>query len=591
MVIGIYGPWGSGKTTLMETVGNSLKNKEYDNAAVFRLCKTVWFQAWKYNEEEQILAGLIEEIFRTMKRDNFFEASKAEIEKLIKRFKPFKIMGKAMDTLTGFDPVELVGELAHKQKLGFYDTFQEFFDRLIWSYTRMRPKVDANEAPDDQKGVLVVFIDDLDRCPKDRIVRVLETIKLFMDKKGCVFVIGADNEIIETALADNFGTDGALRFMDKIVQVTFRLPHIPVIMPAIQHNPRRLKRFINNASLLEGLLRNSKMEMTSEHLLFWNLLDLAYSRLAREVMENPATLEVLRGHAQKLAKQNQGDERWDLSQEMLKEVPQSLQGYLQDKRLVDLVVQFDITREQLTSLITLSSIVITEEEKAGDERAWPTVSGDEMVLIPAGEFLYGEDRKPTTIETEFYMDIFPVTNSQFAAFVDNKGYERDDCWMPDGVKWRNQKEIAGPKFWTDEKWNKPDHPVVGVSWYEADAYARWAKKDLPTEIQWERAARGTDGRKYPWGDEFDKEKCNTIESKIQRTTRVNRYPNGVSPEGCYDMAGNVFEWTASNYNKDSYVLRGGCWDFNRDVARCADRFRGVPSARLDSFGFRCVRTK
>jgi hypothetical protein len=478
----------------------------------------------------------------------------------------------------------------------------------------MRPKLSVDEAPNDTKGALVVFIDDLDRCPQERIVCILETIKLFMDKKGCVFVLGADNEIIEAALSKSFGPEGALRFMDKIVQVTFRLPqipadgfatfidtiapqvrqsiepHLPVIMPAIRHNPRQLKRFLNNVSLLEGLLRNSNVDVQFTHLLFWNVLDLVYPRLAKDLTENPAILDILGGHVRALLEQNPDAERWDPSQEMLKSVPKSLQGYLQDKKLVDLVNQFSITREQLTCLCTLSSVVVAEEEKIIEDPAREIRVGvDDMVLVPAGKFLYGDEKKPTVIENDFYIDIYPVTNGQFVKFIEEKGYEKDDLWSPEGLQWRNENKVNKLKYWKIEKWSQLEHPVVGVSWYEADAYARWADKALPTEVQWERAARGADGREYPWGDKFDKEKCNTKESGIGQTTRVKRYPNGISPEGCYDMAGNVFEWTTSEYDKERYVLRGGCWSYLQSGARCAFRGRSSPGYQGNNIGFRCVR--
>ena len=107
------------------------------------------------------------------------------------------------------------------------------------------------------------------------------------------------------------------------------------------------------------------------------------------------------------------------------------------------------------------------------------------------------------------------------------------------------------------------------------------------------AVRGTDGREYPWGNEFDSEKCNTAESKIGKTTRVTRYPNGLSPVGCYDMAGNVWEWTSNWYDneKTMRVLRGGSWDDFRVIARCVYRGRTHPNERSYSIGFRCARTK
>ena len=158
-----------------------------------------------------------------------------------------------------------------------------------------------------------------------------------------------------------------------------------------------------------------------------------------------------------------------------------------------------------------------------------------------------------------------------------------------------------PYYWDDEKWNADDHPVVGVSWYEADAYARWANRALPTEQQWELAARGTDGREYPWAGDFDSKLCNTEESGLGRTSRVERYPDGVSPAGCYDMAGNVWEWTRTSYKSEEAVddftpdeydalLKGGSWYDLAEYSRCAIRFKFLEVRRDYFVGFRCVRT-
>ncbi len=615
LVVGIYGAWGTGKTTLMETTRHMLQKGNYTDTGDYRKCKTVWFQAWKYANEQEILAALIETIFKAMAEDDFFNWTKSQVDILTKRIKTSKIVGSVTKLLTGMDVTEFFGELEYKEKLGFYDTFNKFFDDLIWTYMSWRFKLTESEQYDDRKGVLAIFVDDLDRCPQHRIIQVLETIKLFMDKKGCVFVIGADREVIETALADTYGKKGAVRFMDKIVQVTFKLPqipvdsfssyitriapraaeniepHLPVIMAAIGHNPRQLKRFLNNVNLLEGLLRNSGVEVDFTHLLFWNVLDLVYPQLAKECVENPASLELLHSHVQTLLEKSADEQRWDLSAEMLKGIPQSFHGYVQDKKLVDLLARFTLPKQQLISLCTMSRIVVSEEESRLQEPVKKVRTGlGEMATIPAGGFVYGDDKETMHIDEEFQIDIYPVTNSQFAEFIKNKGYRDDALWSDEGLKWRTKNEILQPKLWNDEKWNQPEHPVVGVSYYEAEAFARWSGKTLPTEIQWERAARGTDGREYPWGDEFDKEKCNTKESGIRKTTRVTRYPNGISPDGCYDMAGNVWEWTVSNYQKDDLVLRGGGWFSFRDFARCADRSGYFPNDRNFDVGFRCVRT-
>ena len=214
---------------------------------------------------------------------------------------------------------------------------------------------------------------------------------------------------------------------------------------------------------------------------------------------------------------------------------------------------------------------------------------DAMVEVPAGEFIYQDGK--AKIEKPYMIDVYPVTNSQFRKFIEAGGYTNLEYWSAEGQKWLKGSKAAAPGYWGDQGWNKPELPVVGVSFYEAEAYAKWSGKRLPTEKEWERAARGTHGKVYPWGDEFDRERCNTAESGIGRTTRVTKCPNGISPEGCYDMAGNVWEWTATQYDKGTYVLRGGSWFFNLEYARCAFRLRFYPFDRLNYVGFRCARSR
>ncbi len=162
----------------------------------------------------------------------------------------------------------------------------------------------------------------------------------------------------------------------------------------------------------------------------------------------------------------------------------------------------------------------------------PRTTGDEgaeMVLVPAGEFWMGSDdgdsnTKPRhrVILDAFSIDRQEVTNALYQRFMSATGR-------------------PAPAAWNDSKYNAQQQPVVGVSWHDADAYCRWAGKRLPTEAEWEKAARGTDGRKYPWGDQWDASRANSDESRFGRPGEVGSHPTGASPYGAHDMAGNVRE--------------------------------------------------
>ena len=185
----------------------------------------------------------------------------------------------------------------------------------------------------------------------------------------------------------------------------------------------------------------------------------------------------------------------------------------------------------------------------------------------------GEDYRITNLKKGFFIDVTPVTNSHYKRFVDATKHKIPEHWK--GGRIPNGKE---------------DHPVVYVSWDDAVAYCQWAGKRLLKEDEWEKAARGIDGRKYPWGNEFDVRKCNVSEPNIAGTTRAGNYSDGKSPHGCLDMVGNVWEWTDSWYGreKETRVLRGGSWYNNPDYLRAAYRNSSNPTNSDYNIGFRCA---
>jgi formylglycine-generating enzyme required for sulfatase activity len=171
--------------------------------------------------------------------------------------------------------------------------------------------------------------------------------------------------------------------------------------------------------------------------------------------------------------------------------------------------------------------------------------GIELIRIPAGEFLYGDDNETCTLP-EFWISRTPVTNMQYKRFLDtNPTHEVPENW--------DSEQRTFPA-------DKADHPVMLMNWDDVRDFCKWAGLRLPTEEEWEKAARGTDGRAYPWGNTLPTGALCNFDQQIGDTTPVGRYsPQGNSPYGCVDMAGNVWEWTASWYDKEyKYrVLRGG----------------------------------
>lgn len=227
-----------------------------------------------------------------------------------------------------------------------------------------------------------------------------------------------------------------------------------------------------------------------------------------------------------------------------------------------------------------------------------------MILIEAGEFIMGSDNildaqpQRKVYVDSFYIDKYEVTNEEYVEFLNSIGKHEGYIDLDSG--YCKIEKING--VYTVKK-GYEKYPVVEVSWNGANMYAKWAGKRLPTEAEWEKAARGVDGRKYPWGDTFDRNKCNT---NMRSVMSVGSYPEGASPYGCQDMAGNVWEWVADWYSSDYYknsplinpqgphsgtqrVWRGGSWLGNKATTQCDVRNYLSPESTKNTGGFRCAK--
>ncbi|MBI5555749.1 MAG: SUMF1/EgtB/PvdO family nonheme iron enzyme [Elusimicrobia bacterium] len=314
--------------------------------------------------------------------------------------------------------------------------------------------------------------------------------------------------------------------------------------------------------------------------------------------------------------------RWRLASKSLQDIPRS--------RREPQVIELAQTRLQEIFKSKAEAKVWAD---AGEILGWlgDPRNLEEFVTIRGGKYKLeglGEvEIKP------FEISQYPVTNSWYKKFIDQgRGYETPAYWSEEGRKWLESARAKCPRFCYDRQWNCPNAPVVGVCWYEADAFCHWLtetqrdgyKYQLPTEQEWQAAAAGKIGRKYSW-DEWENKRCNTSETEIGKTSAVGIFLEGCTPEEVYDLSGNVWEWTQTDYKtklnqwdfifdrevqellaqgklSEAYrlsekregnlpVLRSGSWYLNQVYARCAYRFRNDPGSRYVGVGFRCVRTK
>lgn len=708
LTIGVFGTWGSGKTSLMKMVKKNLP----DDFTV------AWFDAWKYDKEETLWrAFLLNVLFAVEQKSGETEELKTLKTMLYRGLEFEKTGGVTIDLaklgakvaegaiqigLSFIPPLATLADMAKElQKSGTgnvaggfetaiqrertkiyveqvrsLEQFQDKFSKLVKSY--IAPKR------------LVVFVDDLDRCLPEKAIEVLEAIKLFLDVENCVFVLGLDQEVIARGIEmkykefgakqdgdsaqQNFTIEG-VRYLEKIIQLPFQIPPVEqndmgdfvhglsadwpdeecpkVFATGLGDNPRQIKRTVNTFLMLWKLAEKRKDKLQERvkpirlakvvaiqniYPDLYNLLLKEEPRYLRELEEyyrsehlpaddpnesiyNKRGLIVLGDE-----EPNQVSRSKDVEPEQKRiDAPPALVPFLSRrgsaavKRILTMH-KSDLKEANFTGLAPAElRLYFTLTARAEVPVATPVVEErlvfePQMVKIPAGKFLMGstkdqaaqfikagldkdwaEREQPQhTVElSEYSIGKYPVTNREYQAFVRDAKYRTPRGW--EGDQFPNEKG---------------GHPVVNVSWEDASAYCQWLSAKtgktyrLPSEAEWEKAARGEDGRIYSWGNEFDTQKANTAESKIGNTSEVGQFsPQGDSPYGCADMIGNVWEWTHSLMKPypyqandgredekatDARVLRGGSFYHNEGLARCACRI----VFRIGSFyyylGFRVV---
>ncbi|MBI3538348.1 MAG: SUMF1/EgtB/PvdO family nonheme iron enzyme, partial [Chloroflexi bacterium] len=677
LTIGLFGAWGSGKTSLMNFVHNDLADARKNSGRTFR---RAWFDAWKYEKEDALWRALLLRVIDSLRerdaegKDITKEPLKSDVAKLEQRlYRDVQweekggltvdwsqlVKGAATGAIKlsfGFLPglatlTEAVkaaqGEIAkgedagkildafhrdviehHQAQLRSLEQFQKEFGELIQKH------IVAHNAR------LVVFVDDLDRCLPEKAIEVLEAIKLFLDVKGCIFLLGLDQEVItrgikvkyrEFAVDEGDGSekkipiDGAA-YLEKIIQLPFRLPKIEpralqpfiktlaefpdarcadVFAEGLETNPRKVKRALNVFLFISTLAERRAIPIQAVRLAKVTVIYHSHPVLYESLRLNPALLRDLEAYLReqiaatpRATDRALGAESAEISERATKEtatapidarlITDSLKRvltlFLEDDAACFLKADYDELNSYFTltrGAIAQAPTVATPETVARAALAFPVPT---FVRVPAGEFLMGtsdaeieqllkmketqafakewkekgifkrEQPQHRVTLDEFQIGKYPVTNAEYLAFVKDANQKPPQHW-------------SGGTFAED----LAAHPVVNVSWDDAQAYCEWltqalrAAKQLrdkeiirlPTEAEWEKAAAWDDENKthrfWAWGNEWDAAKCNTDEGKIGTTTPVGKFsPSGDSFYGAADFTGNVWEWCGDWYAENFY---------------------------------------
>jgi formylglycine-generating enzyme required for sulfatase activity len=662
LTIGLFGPWGSGKTSLMSMIKAEvakMAGKGY---------RTAWFNAWKYDREDALWRAFVLRVLDALRptksdgsaslQEEMSENQQALVEDLdrleesLYHVVEWQELGRwtldwakavrgtaegaaeiALAFVPGAKPLVDLIKKADKAMTGKdQQSIAEAFQREVKTHRREQLRsleqferefqllLDRHVVK--QGGRFVVFVDDLDRCLPEKSIQVLEAIKLFLDVPGCVFVLGLDQDAIVEAIHTRYeGKIKASQYLEKIIQLPFLLPPIEaarmssfvdslvpylpdsrccqVFAQGLAPNPRQVKRTINIFLLLWKLSRQKLGEVVQPvRLAKIVAIQHSYPGLYALLREMPGLLHDLESYMR--AEAQEKPELPPPPPILLPFVGESgLRRLLTLHPLEEPDVNFgDLTPEAIRPYIHLTHRVAPRSEV----RSASKVPEPQTVVIPAGEFLMGSsetsapsDEKPQhkLYLPQYAIGRYPVTNFEYRAFVQATGHASPSHWegldYPEGLG---------------------DHPVVHMRWNDALAYCEWLSREtgkpyrLPTEAEWEKAARNADQRTWPWGSDWDAAKCNSKEGGVGHTTPVGQYsPAGDSPYGVADMAGNVSEWCGSldrlypcqsgDGREDltasgDRVLRGGAFSDDKESVRCTYRYRRLPASRDKTTGFRVV---
>lgn len=411
--IAINGKWGSGKTTLMKTLRYKIQNFDNKSDVNSRKVKTVWFDAWKYADCDSMLAAMIGEILEQMGREGLINNVKSNILMNTEPTHIIKQVGDVIRVLTagkGPNIENWLKNAEYKNKLSFYDLFQEYMKIILQTFVTKK----KNNTYSDEDGILVIFIDDLDRCPPTNVANVLETINLFLDQEGCFFIIGTDISMVSKAIDSKYGNIpnfSGNEYLKKMIQLNFDLPllqrndlknfmsntlnidseldkYSELIVTGLKGNQREIIRSINSLSFMITLGKQfeNKEGYQEEVLIKWSILSYSSPLFIEEVKRRQDLLFNIQDFARSTKQQK--DEYIKKNDSINK-----YQIYYEDERIINILSDGQVfTKDNIQMCLFLSNFAPT------------TIKTD-------FKRLFKQDSNPFIYKTDMIMDILTKINS------------------------------------------------------------------------------------------------------------------------------------------------------------------------------------
>jgi len=582
--IGIYGKWGSGKTSFMQLLEKKISENPSEPRAI-----PVWFNPWRYQKEDHLIIPFLKTIESEIERyaeknienKTLFKTLKRAARKLGHASAAFAY-GLTLDCkLAGigfkFDTAKAAKREEELNKRDLEENKKQELSSIYYDIVRELEGI----VFEGEKEVIriVVFIDDLDRCLPEKAVELLEAMKLFLDIPGYLFILGVDKNVVKKGISYRYRffehraekkEEGLVispeDYLEKMIQLPLEIPtveagrkekyiqsllgdkkgfseHAVLIEAGIGDgganlNPRALKRFVNLLAFTVRLAETTKRQIIEDEveqienpqnkkLIKEYFVPLLYIKWAIIVFRYPIEHNMIKGNWRRLIVLQEAATHTETN-----DIEEGEKRIQIDERLKTVLKREPLFPDDhwlISRFIHLTeSTVISQKEGSGSKGTKQSYQPGDMVKIPKGAFFYGEEKiKNETIKEDFYMDVFPVTNRQYLSFIEETEhripFEEEDWDKP--YNWDKKKKVYAKGL--------DDHPVILVSHEDAIAFCKWRslKEEksyrLPLEEEWEKAARGEDGRLYPWGNDFDKGKCNTSESGFGKTSPVTLFTHSL----------------------------------------------------------------